>query len=100
MIEIDLPRLVGSRSAASALVAAYGSCIKGERVVVNCRDLRSATPSFVDELVKRVLVEGEAAELVVLGGDEDFLRYVHDSAQAHDVDERVTERPAGSEIDA
>ncbi len=98
MIMIDLPRLVGSREAAKRLIEASGESIRGERVVVNGRELRSATTSFVNELVKVVLRDEQASELVVLGGSPEFLTQVHAAARAQDVDDRVTDRPAGSEI--
>jgi hypothetical protein len=96
MTEIALPRLVGSRLAAQSLVAALGADVHGGTVVINCRNLRSATPSFVDELVTSVLLEGEAAEMIVMGADETFLGYVTESAKAHGVVDRISDRPAGS----
>jgi hypothetical protein len=100
MFEIRLPRLVGSRLAAKEMVTNLHDEVRGERVVLNCRDLRSGSPSFADEIVKRVLVEGEAAELVVLGAADDFLAYVNRSAEARSVGDRVSSRPAGSEVGA
>lgn len=100
MIVIDLPRLVGSRESANSLVARTGAQLKGERVVVNCRELRSATGSFVDQLVKVVFEEHQAAEMVVLAASPEFLEQVHRAATAHGVDELITERPAGSEVGA
>jgi hypothetical protein len=104
MVEVVVPTLVGSRVMAAQLLesarAAAGHSLAGERVVLNCRDLRSGSPSFADEVVRRALVEGGAAELVVMGADEQFYEYLARSAMAHNVSERVLRRSAGSEIGA
>ena len=100
MIVINLPRLVSSRESARRLLAEAADTVKGDRVVVNCRELRSAAESFVDELVKVILIEGDAAELVVLGASSQFLEQAHRAAKVHGVDGRIVERPAGSEVEA
>jgi len=100
MIEINLPRLVGSRLDAQRLVAEQLAAMRDDRVVLNCRNLLSASPSFADEVVKQVLVDGGAAELVILAAGDDFVDYVQRSAGAHGVEGRVVVLPAGSEVEA
>lgn len=100
MIEIVLPRLVGSRIAAQKMVANLPA-FDGARVVVNCRDLRSASSSFADELVRLLLDQDPcASELVLLGVSDEFERYVKQAASARGVAEHVVTRPAGSEVGA
>ncbi len=97
---IHLPRLIGSRLAAQKIVADLPS-IEGERVVLDCRDLRSGSSSFAAELVELLLAQhGGASELVVLAAGDEFIGYVLDAARALRVDDRVTVRAAGSEVDA
>lgn len=98
MHEIRLPRLVGSRSSVELYIAALPEDLKGDRVVVHARELQSGTPSFADELVKKLLAEREAEELVLVGAGTDFIRYVNESANARDVADRVHIKPAGSEV--
>ncbi len=98
MVTINLPRLVGSREAARRLVSAAGTGLRGQRVVVNSRELRSATTSFVNELVKVVLRDNGAAQMVVLAGSPDFLSQVHGAAAAQGVEDLVTDAPAGTEL--
>jgi hypothetical protein len=100
MQQVTLPRLVGSRESADQLLESLSPQARHERVVLNCRELLAASPSFADEIVKLVLVEGRASELVVLGADDEFVSYIRQSAEAHHVTSQVAIRPAGSEIDA
>jgi hypothetical protein len=100
VLEIRLPRLVGSRSSAAHLVEQSGDGIKGERVVINARELLSGSPSFADEMVKGLLVQGGASELVLVGAGTDFAGYVQQSAQARSVSDRVVIKPSGAEIGA
>jgi hypothetical protein len=99
-LTIDLPMLAGSREAANSMAAALGHDLSGETVVVNCRDLFSASPSFIDQLVKRLLLEKHAATLIFLGADGDVEKEARDSATLRNVAEQLQFFPAGVEIDA
>lgn len=94
------PRLVGSRESAQAILSTIPKDLVGQRVALNCRELRSGSPSFADEIVRVVLVERQAAELVLVGAGERFAAYVRDSAGAHDVVDRLLVRAAGLEMSA
>ncbi|KQX74488.1 hypothetical protein [Aeromicrobium sp. Root472D3] len=85
MTELTLPRLAGSRSAARSLVRQADGPLEGGIVIVDCRELRSAPPSFADELVKAILVEGCAASLTLRDASEEFIRYVRESAASRKV---------------
>ena len=93
---LDLPRLASSREAADALVSRISDDVKDASVTINCRDLLSGSPSFADQLVKRLLVEKEAKELVLVGAPRDFTSYVRDSATSRSVATRVREAAAGA----
>lgn len=94
------PRLVGSRESAQAVLATIPHDLTGQRVALNCRELRSGSPSFADEIVRVVLVERRATELALVGASERFAVYVRDSAQAHDVVDRLLVRATGLEMSA
>lgn len=85
---LALPRLVGARSAVRALLAELGA-IAGEDVVLNARDLRSASPSSADEFVKAILVEGGSRSLKVVGSGSDFIRDLEASAVLRGVSDRL-----------
>ena len=90
--EIKLPRLIGGRDAARDVTAgALPGHLHGDRVLVICRDLFAATPSFADELVRQVLVEREADELVLVGASGEFPGWVSDAAVRRQVASRVRE---------
>ncbi len=54
-VVLVLPRLAGSRAAARGLVKALGT-IAGRDLVVDTRELRTASPTFVEELVGAIRV--------------------------------------------
>lgn len=88
-MEIKLPRVVGTRPAVAPFLAEVPTDLHGERVVLDSRALLSGTPSFADEMVKAVLVDRGADELVVLGANSDFAADVTTSARDHGVLDRV-----------
>lgn len=59
-VEIKLPRLAGSRKLAEELVRKAGD-LSDKRVVVNTRELKSAPPSFVEELYTQIAMQGPAS---------------------------------------
>lgn len=96
MLTINLPRLVGSREAANALVADLTGDAAGSDVVVNCRELISASPSFADQLVRRLLVEEKVQALIFDGADHEFQRQIRYAASQRGVTELITFMPAGA----
>lgn len=78
MTALTLPRLVGSRKAARKIVDDAGE-FAGRSVVLDCRNLKSAPPSFADEIVIAVLVDGRASSLELLGASHEFVEYVRSS---------------------
>lgn len=93
--QVVLPRLAGSRSAARKLVQGADAPLNGSIVVLDCRQLRSAPPSFADEIVKATLEDGGAVSLTLQHASEDFIRYIRESAKRrHIAPNRVDVLPA------
>lgn len=88
-MDIKLPRVVGTRPAVAPFLAALAEDLRGHTVVLDCRALLSGTPSFADELVKQVLRDRRADELLVLGANSDFSADLASAAEARDVSDRV-----------
>lgn len=96
-MEIRLPRVVGTRPAVAPFLADVPGDLRGQKVVLDSRALLSGTPSFADEMVKAVLVDRGADELVVLGANSDFASDIAVSARDHGVLDRVRlEQPAAT----
>ncbi len=91
MEQIVLPRLAGTREAVGDLLAAQAvpSPLSGQTVVVLCRELASGSPSFADELVKELVEDRSAAELVLVGAPARFQHHVQAAAVRRDVAGRV-----------
>lgn len=87
---ITLPRLIGSRETMRRLVEEQRP-LKGRVVVINARELRSASPSSADELVRFALVDEGAASLEIHGATAHFSRDLADSARMHRVESRLRE---------
>lgn len=80
MLTLVLPHLIAGRDLADAMVDRLGA-LAGEQVVVDGRAMAAGNVSFGSQLVVRVLSEGEASELVLVGAPEQFVRYVCDAAE-------------------
>lgn len=84
--EVVLPRLAGSRSAARALVDEADGPLEDAVVTLDCKQLRSAPPSYADEIVLVVLVEGGARTLALRYASAEFEGYIRESAQRRGID--------------
>jgi hypothetical protein len=89
MVTLTLPQLVAGRDLADDAVAGLGE-LHGEQVVVDARRLVSGTASFAGQLVHRILSDGGAGTLAVIGGPDDFNHYVSDAARDLQVSDRLT----------
>lgn len=65
MQELQAPTLASFREDAEALVA-DGDDLKDQHVVLRCDTMRAAAPSFLDELVKLVLIRHGATSLALV----------------------------------
>lgn len=86
---IEVPQLSGGRERARALVDGLGQRMAGAVIVVDFRRMVAGTPSFADELVTRVLVDGGAAALRAVHVSRDFGEYLLEAARDHGVAERL-----------
>lgn len=78
---IVLARLVAGSDIADSYVDLLGD-FAGDIVVVDARETTSASPSFVAGLVRRVLADGGAARLVLVGAGADFAEYARRAAES------------------
>jgi hypothetical protein len=86
--DLTLPLFVAGRDFAAELAERLGD-VSDRSVVVDATALASGTSSFAAELVTRVLVDGKAAELVIVGAPEQFAEYARDGALADGVADRL-----------
>ncbi|MBM7808287.1 hypothetical protein JOD57_004124 [Geodermatophilus bullaregiensis] len=86
---IEVPQLSGGRERARALVEGLGQRMAGAVIVVDFRRMVAGTPSFADELVTRVLVDGGAAALRAVHVSREFWDYLLEAARDHGVAERL-----------
>ena len=86
---IEVPQLSGGRERARALVEGLGQRMAGAVIVVDFRRMVAGTPSFADELVTRVLVDGGAAALRAVHVSREFGEYLLEAARDHGVAERL-----------
>jgi hypothetical protein len=84
---LQLPRLVAGRDFAADMAQSFGD-VSGGDVIVDGSRLLSGTPSFAAELVRRLLVDGKAHSLLLVGVPADFANYA--TTAAHDLG--VTDR--------
>ncbi len=81
MPTLTLPQLVAGRELAAAAVARLGALTDTD-VVVDARALASGTSSFAAQLVRSIVVDGQAATLTVVGGPAEFVRDVRAAADS------------------
>jgi hypothetical protein len=62
---IQAPSHAGARDQARELADVLGTDLAGQDVILDCTDLLVGTPSFLDEVVKQVLVVRNAKALSV-----------------------------------
>jgi len=60
---LNPPSHSGSREQAQKLVAGLATDLTGESVLLDCTGMTVSSPSFLDELVKQVLVQRKASVL-------------------------------------
>lgn len=79
------------------MLASLPGDVSAVEVTVDCSDLRAGAQSFVDELVKVVLVERSAARLLLAGAPQRAQRYAQRSAANRSVGSRLglAPQPAG-----
>ena len=87
--DLYLPLFVAGRDFADHVADQLGD-FPGQPIVVDATGLRSGTSSFAAQLVQRVLVDGKASALTVVGAPDEFDAYLADAAQRAGVADRLT----------
>ena len=82
--DLYLPMFVAGRDFADDVVDRLGTLV-GRSIVVDATGLASGTSSFAAQLVSRVLVDGKASELIVVGAPDQFNEYAREAAEADGV---------------
>ena len=83
------PDLVSSRPLARDLMTGAPHNLAGQHLRVEFGDVLAAAPSFVDELIRIVLVERRAARLELCGIQCRPANYARRSARTHNVVDRL-----------
>ncbi|HZZ96598.1 MAG TPA: hypothetical protein VFE19_06280 [Jatrophihabitantaceae bacterium] len=78
--DLTLPLFVAGREFAGDMADRLGT-VTDRSIVVDATGLASGTSSFAAELVHRILVEGKAAELILVGAPAQFVEYAREAAQ-------------------
>jgi hypothetical protein len=89
MSTLTAPRLVSSRDQARELVLSLPADLSDVAVVVDCSALKASTPSFVDELVKLVLVERHATRLIFQSAPDRTVELARRAATNREVVDRL-----------
>ena len=84
-----LPYLVAGRDLADAMLEPLEP-LAGTRFVVDGRSLATGSVSFASQLVVRVLDQGGAGALVLVGGPQEFVEHVCGAAERLGVADRLT----------
>lgn len=91
-LEMRPPQLVGSRQQARSLFEEPIHNLHGSIVILNCSRLEVATPSFMDEVIRVVLVESLASKLVLESPTRRIADYAERSATLRVVSDRLSIR--------
>ena len=89
MIRLETPGHAGSRDQAKALAAALPTSLEGQAVLLDCSQLVIGTPSFLDEMIKEILVLRHADVLEVIGGPARARDLLERAADNRSVRERL-----------
>ena len=89
MSTLVAPKLVSSRHQARELTAGLADDLADAVVLVDCSALLASTPSFVDELVKAVLVDRGGGRLILKGAPERTVELARRAAQNRGVTDRL-----------
>lgn len=87
---IEAPEHAGLRDQAQALTDRLGSDLQDAVVTLDCARLLLGTPSFLDEIVKQVLVERRAQSLCVQGASERVQHLLERAAANRGVPNRLS----------
>lgn len=83
------PTHSGSRPQAQAITAALPVDLSATDVLLDCAGMTVGAPSFLDELIKQVLVSRRAKSLEVVAAPERVRELLERAAANHGVEERL-----------
>ncbi len=89
MIRVETPDHAGSRDQAQTLAATLPADLEGHSVLLDCSELVVGTPSFLDEMVKQVLVLRHADALEISGAPNRARDLLERAAQNRSVRQRL-----------
>lgn len=86
---ISVPHLVTSRRQAQEMLAGIPDDLHDCEVILDCSGVQASPPSFVDEVVKIVLVDRKALRLRLRSVPERAATYAEQAAQRRGVVDRL-----------
>jgi hypothetical protein len=86
---VVVAELAGTRPQASALLSQLADDLAASTVHVDLRATKAAAPSFVDQLVRELLVDRGAAQVVLVGATARIAALAQRAAGKHDRSERL-----------
>lgn len=89
MIRVETPDHAGSREQAKVLTGTLPTDLQGETVLLDCSRLVIGTPSFLDEIIRQILVLRRAAALEVADASDRARDLLERAATNRDVRERI-----------
>lgn len=89
MTQLVSPELQSSRNQARKLVETLPDRLDDANVDLDCREMKSASPSFVDQIIREVLVDRGAAGLTLVRPPESVGSLARRVASTHRVAERL-----------
>jgi len=98
MVTLKAPVKSRSREQARAIASQLPSMLEGADVFIDCRATAIATPSFVDELLKQILIERSARRLRVTNAPRRFADLLLRASARLKVDDRLEVSIAAPEL--
>jgi hypothetical protein len=92
---VTTPERSGGREQAQAMLAELPQDLSNGQVEIHFEEEFVATPSFMDELVREILVERRALALRLVGAPERASSYAEQAAVTRDVADRLVRGIAG-----
>lgn len=89
-LQLETPASMGTRDLVrSWLDSAIPSSLAGSVVEVDCSPLRTPTPSFIDELLKVIVVERNATKICLINAVDRAIAQAERSAQNRGISARL-----------
>lgn len=89
VLRIEAPPHAGARDQARDLADQLGADVRGNDVLLDCAHLLVGTPSFLDEILKQVLIERGADSLRVNDASERVQQLLERAATNRHVRDRL-----------